>query len=133
MTTFVDTSAFFALLDEDDDNHTPAASWLAGPAADPNELLVTTSYVVVETVALGARRLGPAAVRTYLDAIVPGLSVMYVDATLHAAGERAFLAQRGLRPSLVDCVSFEHMRERGMEQAFAFDRDFRRQGFRVVP
>jgi predicted nucleic acid-binding protein len=37
------------------------------------------------------------------------------------------------RTSLVDWVSFEVMRRRGIETAFAFDRDFATAGFAVVP
>ena len=62
MNCFVDTSAFLAFLDRDDDNHSNAAEiWkvlLSGSAP-----LVTTNYVLVEILALAQNRLGLKAVR----------------------------------------------------------------------
>lgn len=133
MTTFVDTSALYALLDEDDDNHGRAAAWLGGPGANPTEILVSHSYVVVETAALTFRRLGPVAVRVLFDAFIPTLSVLYVDETLHRSAVASHLASLPRDLSLVDWVSFLMMRERGIESAFAFDGDFTDQGFVLVP
>ena len=133
MTTFVDTSALFALLDEDDDNHQRAAEWLGGPGSSPAEILVTHSYVVVETAALTFRRLGPVAVKVLFDGFIPALSVFYVDETLHRSAVASHLAALPRDLSLVDWVSFLMMRERGIESAFAFDSDFTDQGFRLVP
>lgn len=133
MRTFVDTSALYALLDEDDANHEAAAAWAAGPGADADEMLVTHSYVVVEAAALVHSRLGPAAVRVLFDAWLPALSVMFVDEVLHARGVAAYLASLGRRVSFVDAVSFELVRHAALDRAFAFDDDFRREGVELVP
>ncbi len=61
------------------------------------------------------------------------MSVMYVDEALHIAGIAALRAAASAKPSLVDYVSFAYMRDREISRAFAFDRDFRREGFQVVP
>lgn len=132
MTTFVDTSGLYALLDEDDDRHDRAVSWLAGPGRDPGEVLVSHSYVVVEAAALVDRRLGHSAVRVLFDAFIPALSVLFVDADLHRRGVAAYLAASRRRASLVDWVSFEFLRERRIRQAFAFDEDFAKEGFELV-
>jgi predicted nucleic acid-binding protein len=134
LTTFVDTSALFALLDEDDSNHRKASKWLAGPGRDPSEVLVTHAYVVVEAAALVHRCLGDTAARVLLDALVPALSIRFVDESLHRAAVNSYIA--GLRrtsPSLVDWVSFVMMRDQAIERAFAFDRDYTLQGFETVP
>lgn len=133
MTTFIDTSALYALLDEDDRNHRRAAAWLSGPGRDPTEILISHSYVVVESAALTQRRLGPQAVRVLFEAFIPSLSVLYVDEHLHKSAVAAHLAALRRRPSFVDWVSFQMMRERGLDRAFAFDRDFGNEGFSVVP
>lgn len=132
MRTFVDTSALYALLDADDDNHAAAANWFAGPAA-PADVLVTHSYVLVETSALVHHRLSASAVRDLFDALIPALTVMFVDAALHARAAAAYLAGLSRRVSFVDRVSFQLIRDMGLDRAFAFDRDFASEGFVLVP
>lgn len=132
MTTFVDTSALYALLDRDDQNHTAAAAWFAGDDPATREL-ITHSYVVVESAALADRRLGAQAARALLEDLVPIVSLVFVDEPLHRAAASAYLAAPRRGPSLVDRVSFELMRHRGIMRAFAFDRDFRTAGFSTVP
>ena len=133
MTTFVDTSALYALLDEDDENHSAAAAWLSGPGGDPAEELLTHNYVVVEAAALVHRRLGATAIRALLEDLIPALAVAFVDESLHRLATSAFLGSARRRLSLVDWVSFELMRDLAVDRAFAFDRDFADQGFHLVP
>jgi predicted nucleic acid-binding protein len=131
LTVFVDTSALFALLDADDAHHPEAATYFA--ELDPVEDLVTHSYVLVETTALTQARIGLAAVRALADELTPRLEVHWVDEHVHRAALTALLASTERRVSLVDRVSFEVMRARGITRAFAFDPDFARQGFATVP
>jgi uncharacterized protein len=133
VTTFVDTSALYALLDEDDRSHQAAVSWLRGPGADPAELLVTHSFVAVETLALVHRRLGTDAVRALLDGVLPAISVFQVDEDLYRAGVTAFRSGLKAGSSFVDHVSFEFMRWRELVRAFCFDADFAEAGFEVAP
>ncbi|HUF85156.1 MAG TPA: PIN domain-containing protein [Acidimicrobiia bacterium] len=133
MRTFVDTSALYALVDEQDQNHEGAVGWFTGPGSASSEVLLTHSYVVVETTALVSRRLGRDPVRLFLEALVPATSVLYVDETLHRFAVTAYLAAGGRRASLVDAVSFEMMRDQQIDRAFAFDRDFAGEGFTLVP
>lgn len=131
MTTFVDTSALYALLDADDARHADAAR--AFPDLLAGGPLVTHNYVVVEAAALTRTRLGFAATRTLLDDLAPALEVMWIDEQLHRAAVAAMLAASRRNVSLVDWTSFEVMRRRGIESAFAFDRDFTTAGFRTRP
>ena len=55
MTVFVDTSAFYAVLDRDDANHAAAEEAWRALLGEPATLL-TTNYVLVETAALLQRR-----------------------------------------------------------------------------
>lgn len=131
MRTLVDTSALYALLDEDDQNHEAAAAWFA--TVDAGEVLVSHSYVVVETAALVQRRLGADAVRTLFDALIPAMSILYVDDVLHSRAVAAYLAALRRHVSFVDWVSFQLMRDAALDRAFAFDTDFARERFTVVP
>ena len=129
---FVDTSAMYAVLDADDTNHEAASTtWqrlLDGLESDDVEA-VTHGSVIVEVVALVQRRLGMDAAKVVLDDLVPLFSTVWVDQVLHDRASAAMLAA-GLRGvSLVDWTSFEVMRRRGIEQAFAFDGCFQERGF----
>jgi predicted nucleic acid-binding protein len=131
--TFVDTSALYALLDADDEKHRAAATWFAGPANTPSDELLTHDYVLVESAELVHHRLGAAAVRDLFDALIPALTLVFVDATLHARAAAAYLAGLSRRVSFVDRVSFQLMRDASLDRAFAFDRDFATEGFALVP
>jgi len=132
VSAFVDTSAFLAVLSADDPNHEKAAEVWRRLLAD-DTVLLTTSYVLVETFAVAQRRLGMEAVRTFHEDVVPVLSVVWVDEAMHSAGARALLAAGKAKLSLVDCVSFHVMRAQALKKAFAFDRDFEDQGFDCNP
>ena len=128
---FVDTSALYALLVEADDNH-HAARTVAPSFRDAGAGLVTSSFVVLETVTLLQARVGVAAVRIFHRDVLPVLDVVWVGEDLLHRAMAALLASSQRRVSLTDWSSFVLMRERGIVHAFAFDEDFARQGFEVV-
>ncbi|MBM3749106.1 MAG: type II toxin-antitoxin system VapC family toxin [Acidobacteria bacterium] len=132
MTVFVDTSAFYAVLDRDDSNHEAArAAWerlLRGSA-----VLLTSNYVLLETSALVQHRLGVAALRALHQDVVPILRVEWVTEAQHRAAVEALLTAARKKLSLVDCVSFQLMRDSGVRQAFCFDKHFQEQGFGTTP
>ena len=128
MRVFVDTSAFFAVLDADDGNHSAARQIWKGLLTQ-EAVLVCSNYVLVETLALVQNRLGIPAVRTFQEDIIPVLNVEWVDESVHQVGIASVLAAARKGLSLVDCVSFEIMRRLGIKTAFAFDRHFEEQGF----
>jgi predicted nucleic acid-binding protein len=76
-----------------------------------NATLVTTNYVVVETSALFQRRLGQPALRAFHEDVVPLLNVEWIAEQVHAAGVAAVLAAARKKLSLVDCVSFQIIRQ----------------------
>ena len=132
MAVFVDTSAFYALLDADDENHSRSAeTWRQVMGSDEN--VITTNYILVETFALIQSRLGLEAVREFQEDIIPVLSVEFVTPEVHRLGIAALLAasRRGL--SLVDCISFEVMRDLGIKSVFTFDGHFQQYGFSPIP
>lgn len=129
---FVDTSALYAVLDRDDQNHPLARStWSSLLQAD--DALVVTNYVVVETAALVQHRLGMDAVRALCGDMLPALDMHWIGEDEHRHAQNALLAADRRRVSLVDCSSFHVMRSRMMRTAFAFDPHFGQQGFEVLP
>ena len=132
MTVFVDTSAFYALVDDRDPNHVRARSTLAGLLAG-DAALATHEYVVAESTALIQRRLGLEALRRFVDDLLPLVEVAWIDETLHGEAREALLAAGRLNVSLVDWTSFLVMRRHGVRRAFTFDPDFGAEGFEIAP
>lgn len=131
MRVFVDTSALFALQDAGDLFHQDAVkifNQLATQAAE----LITTSYVLIETVALTQRRLGLQAVKDFIQNLEPLLSVVWITEDLHRKAEALLLHMDRRQVSLVDCASFVVMRELGLMTAFANDPHFTDAGFSLL-
>lgn len=132
---FLDTSAWLAALNPRDRRHAVAARSYQDSVTARTRLL-TTNLVVAEMHSLLTRERGATPAVRYLDQLYedPSHEVVWatrdlerraVDRWLRAFAEHEF--------SLADAVSFEVMRERGVQTAFAFDRHFAAAGFQVVP
>jgi predicted nucleic acid-binding protein len=131
VTVFIDTSAFYAIIDRDDLNHARSGKLWDQLLRDAYAL-VTNNYVVVETSALVQHRLGVPAVRTFIEDMLPVVRIEWITEEYHRAAGNVLLAAGRRRLSLVDCVSFETMRRTGIRSAFCFDDRFREQGFQVL-
>ena len=132
MSIFVDTAGILAVLDADDYFHVAAdVSWqeILSSRVD----LFTTNYVLVETFALVQHRLGLEAVKALQEGIVPVIDVAWVTEATHQAAVGTLLLASRRQLSLVDCVSFITMRQRGIKKAFTFDKHFGEQGFEMIP
>lgn len=128
---FVDTSAIYALLVVEDDRHERAKAILRDLEGE-NALLVSTSFVIHETAALLQARIGVAAVRTLHQQVVPAIDIAWIESAGYARAMLALLAANRRDVSLADWTSFDTMRQRGIERAFAFDPHFAEQGFEVT-
>lgn len=128
MRVLVDTSAFLAVIDVKEQNHSTAKQvWerLIGE----NATLMCTNYVLVETITLIQRRLGMPFAKAFQENVIPLLLVEWVDESLHQVGVAALLTANRRQLSLVDCISFETTRRLGLDAVFAFDQHFVEQGF----
>ena len=129
MSTFVDTSALYALLDEGDAHHAEASDALRRLVGAE---LVTHPFVIVEAAALVGHRLPWPATERLLDGILAVVDVEPVDADLYAAAVAAYRQSESARISLVDRASFALMRSLGIRRAFAYDDAFVQEGFELV-
>ena len=132
MNLFLDTSALFALLDQDDDNHERAArAWKQ--LIENGARLITSNYILVETVALLQSRLEMDAVRVFQTEMLPAVHIEHASADLHRLGMVSLLSAGKRKLNLVDCAGFEIMRQMGLNHVFTFDSHFRSQGFDTLP
>lgn len=126
--TFVDTSAIYALLVSSDANHIRARRAFDRLSKE-EAVLNSSSYVLVESYALLGRRVGLEAVAAFRQEFAPLLNIAWIDASLHERALDLLLERDHGALSLVDASSFLVMRDRGIEEAFAYDRHFRSEGF----
>jgi predicted nucleic acid-binding protein len=132
--TFVDASAWFAVAWNRDQHHAAAAAEYRRlmSASIP---LVTTNLVIAEAHALIRRDGGHTLAMRFLASLrtTSRLQRIYSDADLEAHAERILAQYADHAFSFADAVSFAVMRERGITEAFAFDRHFLTAGFTMLP
>ena len=127
----VDTSALYALFSSNDDFH-HRARYAYELLVDEERELWTTSYTLVETVALLHRRLGFQAIAEFSDWYEAGLQVFWVQNRVHTAAWDRYTSERGQSLSFVDWTTVVASRQIGA-YVFTFDGGFARQGLTVIP
>ena len=132
MSVFADTSGLYALLIGSEDGHADLVQEFRNILTG-NRPLRTTSYVLIETIALLQNRVGLEPVRDFDEHVLPLLSVEWVSEDLHRRGARRLSMENRRRLSLVDCVSFEFMRRQGISDVLGLDRHFEEAGYRLLP
>ncbi|MBI4737504.1 MAG: PIN domain-containing protein [candidate division NC10 bacterium] len=126
---FVDTSAFYALLDAEDPHH-PKSVGLFTQLARSRARLLTSNHVIFETYSLVLSRLGRWMAQSWL-----GKLNMQIERAMPEDERRAVqivLQFRDKDFSLVDASSFALMERLRLRQAIAFDPHFRQYGQFIV-
>lgn len=132
MSVFADTSAFYALLVRNDEAHEAVRGAFAAVIAERRPLW-TTSFVIVETMALLQHRIGLAAARDFDEDVLPAVRVRWVDENLYRLGTERLWREDRRHVSLVDCISLEFMRTQRLGTALAVDPHFAEAGFDLLP
>jgi predicted nucleic acid-binding protein len=128
---FMDTSAFYALMDRSDSNHEQAVGLWAS-LLEKDFYLCTGNYVIVETLALLQSRLGFEAGNLWYRDVLTLAEILWIDGAMHNLAYELWLSLGRRRLSFVDCVSFVVMRHHKIEKVFGFDRHFVEQGFENI-
>ena len=131
MIVFADTSALFALLVHDDFMHVRARANFEYFVQN-NTRLLTSSYVLLETLTLLQRRVSLEAVWDFNRKILPILDVVWADEGWHGRALQRLHVERDRNLSLTDCLSFEIMEAREIKTAYTFDRHFTERGFEMA-
>ena len=129
---FVDTSAYFAILDKSDKNHKKAVSFLE----NNNLPLITSNLVVIETINLVNSRIGREPATQLGKKLYDESFTTVVDVTSEDEKKAWQIFQKYSDKdfSLTDCVSFALMERIRIKRAFAFDVHFIQYGkLLVVP
>ena len=131
---FVDTAGWMACADAADPAHGTARA-SRDAALEAGHLLVTTDYVVDETLTLIRMRLGISAAEAWWTQVEGSARVRHetIDALRAEKARSLFFRHRDKNYSFTDCTSFVVMRELRLREALTTDRHFRQVGFHVVP
>ncbi len=131
---FVDTAGWMACADAADPAH--HASCAARDAAlEAGRTLITTDFVVDETLTLLRFRLGLPAAGAWWDQIDRSPRVRWerIDEERFEKARQLFFQYRDKTFSFTDCTSFVVMRELRLTDAVTTDRHFRQMGFQNLP
>ena len=115
---------------EKDQHHEAARGFLAHPPA-----LVTSDYVVDETVTLLLTRIGRGAAEKFLRGVRTTrlLRLEMVGDDGFDQAERLFLHYKDKQWSFTDCTTLAIAKRLGIETVFGFDRHFEQMGLHRVP
>ena len=127
----IDTSAVLPFLVADDMAHERAVSTMR-QLSQRRSRIVTTSYILAESYALVARRVGLDGLTAMRTHLAPLFEVVWMDETRHERALDRLLLLRWRRLSIVDCSGIVVCEERGIDTVFAFDRHFERAGLTVL-
>lgn len=122
---FVDTSAWGAWINRDDLNYSRARQFMA-----TRPRLLTSNFVIDETITLILKRMGYAAAARLGDTLWDGsrARIIYVSKADQRAAWQLFKKYDDKIFSFTDCTSFVIMQRLGLTQAFTFDSDFEQTG-----
>lgn len=128
---FVDTSAWYALTDRKDPDHAGVAQCLGAWSGR----LVTSNFVMDESVTLIRYRLGLAAARTFGETLLGGSAarLFWIARRDEKRAWGIFSRFHDKAFSYTDCTSFAAMERLKLNAAVAIDEDFRAFGLECLP
>lgn len=131
---FVDTGGWMACADGADPAHRRACA-ARDAALEADLLLVTTDFVVDETLTLLRLRLGLGAAEAWWRQIDGSARLRWERITVERfdRARQLFFRYRDKGFSFTDCTSFVVMQELRLARALATDRHFRQMGFQAAP
>ena len=116
MKVYIDTSAMLAVLNANDHFHSAAKdAWrdlLLGSSQ-----IICSNYILLEIFVLLQSRFGLDALRLFQSDLLPVLEVIWIDEQLHNQAVSSLLVANRRQLSLVDCTSFQIMRNYGISQS----------------
>jgi predicted nucleic acid-binding protein len=125
----LDTSGFFALLNQEEREHPAALRIFTQESA--RHVLVTTEHVLVETATL-LRARGTREMERKFFALLDAtrrIRIVWASFPFFTNTRDFFLKHQDKGWSFVDCASFVLMKEEGVRQALSTDKHFKQAGF----
>ena len=131
MSIFIDTSAFIALIDSDNEFHLAAAN-LFKEAVESEEKLYSSNYVLLETIFLLQREIGLSAVNDFRKLMLPLVIIIWVDEKINNDCLNNLIAAEKRKISLTDYSSFYILDSFKIDRVFTFDKHFKEKGYQIL-
>ena len=133
---FVDTGAWIALMNSNDQYHVLAAKYYR--LLEPHIKLVTSSHVISETYTWLCYKAGFPSASAYItvtrQAVLHSrLSIIHDHPDMLELAEQLLTDFSDQKVSYTDAISMAIMKTKNMKQVFGFDRHFQLMGFELVP
>lgn len=128
---FVDTSAFYALVDSKEPLHRPAQQFFR----ENQTALVTTNFIFAESLSLITKRLGKRIAVKFGGGLKNSriLRIAYLTAEHQERAWQIFCQQLDKDYDYIDCSCFVFMDGQRIKEAFTFDRHFQQRGYKMLP
>jgi predicted nucleic acid-binding protein len=125
MRFFIDTGAFIALTDADDENHIAAKTFFKN-SIEKGTKFIATNYVICETMNyLRAKISHKVSVIFWENLKQSGFfEIINITPSLENTGFGIFRQYADKDFSFTDCTSFSAMKSLRLDKAFAFDKHF---------
>ena len=132
---FVDTSAFYAAKDPSDQHHPRAVALMGRVRKNLNSRLVTSNFIIDETLTLIRMKLGHEAAVRFGRQIRESriVEVIHITEELEERAWQVFLKYSDKKYSFTDCTSFAVMESLSLRDAFTFDKHFVEHGLVMHP
>jgi len=132
---FVDTSAWYALEVEDDENHASALALRDELRKGRYGALLTSDYVLDEVITLLRIRKGVEPSFKFANKVLRSrsVSVIWINGLIFNAALKLLKDRSDKKWSFTDCTSFIIMSQLNVKEAFAFDHNFEQASFKRVP
>ena len=129
---FIDSDAFIGLNDSSDALY-KKAMLISQILLDHSAQLYTGTNVISEVTTILSQRIGHSHAVSFLKMIrTSNITILHPEPKLVMEAEDIFAQQKSKNVSYADCVSFALMKKSGIEIAFSYDRDFKKNGFKLI-
>lgn len=131
---FVDTAGWMACADAADAAHEKSCE-ARDAALEQGAMLLTTDYVIDETLTLIRKRISLRAAQTWWEQLEHSsrLLVEWIGVSRAEAARALFFRQKDKAYSFTDCTSFVVMKDLRVRHALTTDAHFRQMGFMILP
>lgn len=130
---FIDTSSLIALHNKRDQNHGKVVDYIENLEVPLKGL--TSNLILTEYLTYFSRHGDLKNAISFCREFVRNqdIKVVWVTSAIHEKALRILEKFLDQKLSMTDAVSFSMMREEGLQTALAFDSDFTKAGFQIVP